>query len=220
MSEQILLKPNTFREKFENYWYHYKWHTIIGLFLLIMVLVGFTQCSTKENPDYKIMLCFDKYIPDGIVPEIETYFEQYAEDINGDGKVIVHVVDTSTGISGELQKSQSAKMMSELQLGEVMLFITDDVYFDRLNVEGREVFEATDYLPDKGGKAINLRDTNFSQVLNRIRPNFIAHDVYLSKRVVAGTSFDGNQKEMTAEQNSIVLMKKFIDGLNSAKTSE
>jgi hypothetical protein len=218
MAEKILIRPKTFKERLANFWYHYKWHTIIITFLLISMTVGFTQCATKENPDYKIMLCMDKYIPDGIVPAIETYFEQYADDINGDGKVIVHVVDASTGVTDELQRSQSSKLMGELQIGEVMLIMTDETYFKRL--DERDVFDTADYFPDKNGKAMNIRNTELAELLNTVSDKFISHDVYISKRMVAGTMFDGNEKSMTAEKNSIELLQRFMDAQQSVKAGE
>ena len=40
----------------DNYWYHYKWHTILIGFFAIVMIVCFVQCSTVE--DYDVTVCF------------------------------------------------------------------------------------------------------------------------------------------------------------------
>ena len=31
--------PTTVKEKAENFWYHYKWHSIVALFLVITLVI-------------------------------------------------------------------------------------------------------------------------------------------------------------------------------------
>ena len=40
----------------DNYWYHYKWHTILIGFFAFVMIVCFVQCSTTE--DYDVTVCF------------------------------------------------------------------------------------------------------------------------------------------------------------------
>ena len=40
----------------DNYWYHYKWHTIIIGFFLMVGIVCFVQCGTAEK--YDVVVCF------------------------------------------------------------------------------------------------------------------------------------------------------------------
>ena len=40
----------------DNYWYHYKWHTILIGFFAFVMIVCFVQCSTAE--DYDVTTCF------------------------------------------------------------------------------------------------------------------------------------------------------------------
>ena len=92
-----------------------------------------------------------------------------------------------------------------------MLFVVDSVYFDKLN--GMQVFEQRDEFPDRDGYGYNLRDTRLADALNAAYPNFISHDVYLAKRVVAGTSFEKLEKSVRSEKESLALMKKLLASL-------
>lgn len=206
-------KPRTFREKWENYWYHYKGRTLLIAFLA--VAFGFTlwQYLSREKPDYIVMMAFDKTVSSDIVDGVEEYLAPYGEDINGDGKVIVSVYDVSTSSNTEIQRSNATKIMAELQNGEIMLFLVDDVYFDKLH--GLEVFEQNERFPDRDGYAYCLRDTPLADALNEVQTNFISHNFYIAKRVVAGTSFEKVEKSVKSEQESLALLDRFLDAMES-----
>lgn len=42
-------------EKLENFWYHYKWHTIVGLFVIVALLLLTLQTCNKESYDAYIL---------------------------------------------------------------------------------------------------------------------------------------------------------------------
>ena len=42
-------------KKIENFWYHYKWHTLIALFLVVTVTVCSVQMFTREKYDVHIL---------------------------------------------------------------------------------------------------------------------------------------------------------------------
>lgn len=215
--------PLTFKERIVNFWYYYKWHTIIIAFIAFVLIFGFAQCATKENPDYTVITAFDKYIPLEVTSAIEGELEKYAEDINGDGKVIVHIYDVSTATDHDTQMAQSTKLMSELQRGEVMLLIVDDVYYDKLG--GLDVFEALpEYFPDKDNTALNLLDSDLTDIINEAyaplavanygkEVDFISGNYYIAKRVIAGTSYEKVEKSIMSEQNNLKMLRKFIDSL-------
>ena len=49
-TEGISIKDNKFLVWFDNYWYHYKWHTIAAIFIVIVLGVCIIQsCTTKKN---------------------------------------------------------------------------------------------------------------------------------------------------------------------------
>ena len=82
-----------FTAKLENFWYHYKWHSIVALFLIISILVCSLQMCAQETVDFHIMYASGTEISrkseDGDVPmynRVTAAFEKYVEDIDGDGK--------------------------------------------------------------------------------------------------------------------------------------
>ena len=203
--------PVTFREKWDNFWYYYKGRTLLIAFLVLVFGITGWQFFTRENPDYIVMLAMDKTVPADVTEALEDYLDDFGEDLNGDGKVAVQIYDVSSSNNTEIRQANATKMIAELQNGEVMLFVVDSVYFDKLN--GMQVFEQRDEFPDRDGYGYNLRDTRLADALNAAYPNFISHDVYLAKRVVAGTSFEKLEKSVRSEKESLALMEKLLASL-------
>ena len=48
--EEVKIK-SPFLEKLDNFWYHYKWHSLIALFLIVTVTVCSVQMCTREEYD-------------------------------------------------------------------------------------------------------------------------------------------------------------------------
>ncbi|MBR5314827.1 MAG: hypothetical protein IKU45_05400, partial [Clostridia bacterium] len=39
----------------DNFWYHYKWHVIIGLFVIVFLVVAIGQMIDKDKVDAYVM---------------------------------------------------------------------------------------------------------------------------------------------------------------------
>ena len=91
-------RPTTFLKWVENFWYHYKWHTIIGLFFAVLLTTMIVQLVQRESYDIRIVYSGDFVLSEGedatllsdfpaAMDKISKAFEQFIkEDINGDGK--------------------------------------------------------------------------------------------------------------------------------------
>ena len=55
-TEGIYIKENKFSAWFDNFWYHYKWHTIVSIFLVTVIGICTFQMCTKK--DYDIVLTY------------------------------------------------------------------------------------------------------------------------------------------------------------------
>ena len=93
--EKYEYKPVTAKEKLENFWFHYKWHTVAILLALVFLCISITQCTGRTNYDMEIVYFAYKPIQDARLEKITEYFENVAEDINGDGEVQVQIINCS-----------------------------------------------------------------------------------------------------------------------------
>lgn len=79
----------------DNYWYHYKWPTIIVSFFLIMGIVLTTQFITKVHYDLYIMYVGDASIPDMQYHDIINSLSSVSEDYNRDGEIRINFSRTA-----------------------------------------------------------------------------------------------------------------------------
>lgn len=89
----------TFRQKWENYWYHYKWTTFIAVFIVALIIIGIKSFTSKTNPDLYMVYLSNTIIQSDDINNIERAIAEDAnlDDIDGDGKSIAyleHLVST------------------------------------------------------------------------------------------------------------------------------
>ncbi len=122
--------PKTFKEKWDNYWYHYKWLTlgcVAGAVVLVILVV---QMLTVDRPDYTLMLVTNKaYMPQQI-QALEQWVAQYGEDVDGDGEVEVEILECYLNkADNQTYYANSQMMQVHLMAGDVMLYAYEpDLY--------------------------------------------------------------------------------------------
>ena len=86
--------------RLENFWYHYKWHTIAAVFALFVIIVCTVQCATGTKYDIQVLYAgehmFGRTSPDGTYPEymnMVSTLTDFAEDYDGNGETNVTFLD-------------------------------------------------------------------------------------------------------------------------------
>lgn len=196
-------KPQTPKSKWENFWYYYKWYVVAGMFILLVVLFTVYDFRSRENPDYEIGLITQQAYPDDIIAALEAQITQYGTDLNGDGKVLVHVNPYVVGDTGlgdpNVEMAGYAKITADLSNATSMIFITDSASFAK-EQEAFHIFSYLDgSLPAEGAKdydrmRIALKDCS---VLSEIKTTFehekmqsAFNDLSISMRAFKGTQLE------------------------------
>ena len=83
-----------FRERAANFWYYYKWHSIVALILVFAVAVCTLQMCQNTEPDIYVMYAggksFLKKNADADTPPIltaQSSLRRFVKDYNGDGSI-------------------------------------------------------------------------------------------------------------------------------------
>jgi len=104
-------KPRTLGEWFENFWYHYKWHTVVGVVVVALAAVLIGQLMNKEEYDVGIIYAgghsFSRLSSDGELPPYNVALQSLSkvgEDFDGDGNVNVVLKDHYVLTEGEISK--------------------------------------------------------------------------------------------------------------------
>lgn len=86
--------PRDFNEKVENFWYHYKWHTIAAIVALFVIIISTVQMCSKESYDTYILYAgtyeIKRTSSDGDVSEyqkVRSAFKNVCEDFDNDKNV-------------------------------------------------------------------------------------------------------------------------------------
>ena len=77
----------------DNFWYHYKWHTIIGAVFAVFLAVCIGQMASKDKIDSYIMYAGPIALTAQEIEDIEGAFETVVRDYNGDGSMDLLVID-------------------------------------------------------------------------------------------------------------------------------
>ena len=185
--EKTGTKNLTFKEKAENYWYHYKWHTLVGIFFLVVAIMIVSSVLDKEEPDVLMYYGGPAYFSDGAIGSIEEAFQQVmTEDANGDGKKMAQLIVT-TVLSGDQVATKvmdareegdiifmgdlgaaNNEYNQEILYGQGILCILDQAHYE----ESKERFQrfdaviSKDLIPEdtfSDGKGVYLKDTAFGK---------------------------------------------------------
>ncbi|MFA5659161.1 MAG: hypothetical protein WC900_07740 [Oscillospiraceae bacterium] len=155
----VYAKP-TGKKAIENFFYHYKWHFIAITFMTVFVTLFIVDMLTKVDPDIRVI-----YLPcnelNNHLDKLEDYFEEIADDINGDGKVYVEIIAIPVGVENYNPLNDVAnqtKLAAESQSGATMIYISDEKSDDAFSPKGiymtaerlEEVFTVNEGIVDQG----------------------------------------------------------------------
>ena len=158
-------------KKLENFWYHYKWHTIVAVFLVAVGIFSMCQLISSPDYDYQIMLYTSRSDTTALSTALQQELSKIGDDLNSDGKVTVQIMNVSYGEMDQNQSfinSQAQALRGELLSNRCFLIITDDDRFKQLSEEG--YFEPLE-LGSNDGKSYRIDDgSNFGKnILSRFQ---------------------------------------------------
>ncbi len=170
-----------FLKKLDNYWYHYKWHSIIALFLVVVILICSLQMCGKDEYDYEVLYAGPHSLNDKqTILDIEAAFADLGDDRTKDKKVSVNLVSywvdetistdeeqyagmTPSDISYSLNHSlkNQENYLDEVQAGNLTVFLISPHLFHMVNKENGFV-NITEFYPEfaAAGDDVFARDEN------------------------------------------------------------
>ena len=155
-------KPQTVRlslgEWIENVWYRSKWLIIFVAVMAVAVGYIIYDTATRQNPDITVLAVSSDSGLYARTVELESFFERYCPDLNGDGEVDVLVYYISTDYSdATMASSYQAQLMTQLQLGDNMIIISD----------GTTDFEVHDFTGELEGECVTDKGIRLSCPLTK-----------------------------------------------------
>lgn len=126
--------------KLSNFWYFYKWQTIVGVILVIGVIISLLQLADNTTPDAAVMYVGPSYLT---VTDKETIAEsarKYMTDYNGDGEKVLTLLDINVATAGgelaayanQINAEAQKRFTTEVVAGDSMIYILEKSFYDIL----------------------------------------------------------------------------------------
>lgn len=218
MSEEKNTEKKQFKSKWDNYWYYYKIHTWIGIFVVFVLAVTITQCVQTVKPDVYIDLVTSVPVTDSSIA-LDGVFDDVLTDVNEDEKKHINIstLYLNEEMKSEQDMAMQQKMMLELAAGDVTLFIFDKTNLDRYITQDAysPLSDFIDLAPYQGmdGKlierdgvpyAISLKGSKKLQELG-----FATDDLYGAFRFVPEKAAK-DEKKMMEYQNAAAILTELL----------
>ncbi len=120
-------------EKFQNWFDYNKWYLLVGAIVLYVAgsmlwnVLGIGQ----TKPDYSIAYVGSRQLPQDCVDALENALAQLGQDVNGDGRVKVQLVQYVSPQSADTENMMYAyatemKILANITQGESYFFLVED----------------------------------------------------------------------------------------------
>ena len=142
LEKEEVLVPKTFKQKWKNYWYHYKGTTWLTVFISVLVVWFIHDMFFSPKPDLSIGIATYtgvSYFTDDISEDLGAY----AGDYNEDGQVLISASESYFNMEdAEMVSAYYQKFIAEISGGSELVFILDDFTYDVVldNTEGESMF--------------------------------------------------------------------------------
>lgn len=208
----------TGKEKVANFWYHNKFMILFFGFIIVVILFITISEFLRVRPDLTVMMIADNGLQYR-QEELEHFFEKYTDDLNGDGKIKVSVMNIPLNrnkLSDQLQQANQTKFMAQIQIPDIIMVITDS------NIEKQlaEVFkkDISADLPDNKYIDEMGLSLNFGFLAEDLKYENMPYDIHLSMREPTDTFRDDKATMQKNYDEAFKVFKRIADDL--AKRAE
>ncbi len=181
------------RERAANFWYHNKIWILFAVFIIGVVTFITVDEITRVRADINVMMIANN----GLAfrqDELESFFEKYCDDLNGDGKVKVSVMIMPLDPDSKDYQSQQgyqAKFIAQIQMPDDILVITDSNtepdFMGMFKNDLSKDFPGNKYIEEEG------LSWNMKLLADELKYENMPKDVHLSMRApvkTLGASFE------------------------------
>ncbi len=220
-------KFSDLKKWFENFWYHYKAHTIIGAVALVTLVICITQIATREEADFHLLYAGPQNIAYRDKSYMQDAIEAVADDYNSDGEVVAAFSDivmlspeerevaaeNGAVFDNEFIMSSLNEFDQHIMNGETVICLLSPYMYARVPEGGfLPLADVLDEVPEGtyDEYAIYLSKTEFGQYFEGM--NDLPEDTLLCVRRLATTSiFTGKKKAEKAHAANARLFKKIVE---------
>lgn len=192
------------RKKIDNFWYYYKIHVLVVVFILFVASVFIKDIVTKVDYDYSVAFVTEEMMTNEEISSIQSVFEREAEDLNGDGEIHVEVqnytIPQGNSADPQLVAAGQTKLTVDIQEGTSMIFFLSPGCY--------ESYKDSGVLPADESEYIKFSDcTGYEEAGS---PKELG-DLMGALRLVEDTKLKKDQNKMDYYEANKELFEKFTE---------
>ena len=192
------------RKKIDNFWYYYKIHVLVVVFILFVASVFIKDIVTKVDYDYSVAFVTEEMMTNEEISSIQSVFEREAEDLNGDGEIHVEVqnytIPQGDSADPQLVAAGQTKLTVDIQEGTSMIFYLSPGCY--------ESYKDSGVLPADESEYIKFSDcTGYEEAGS---PKELG-DLMGALRLVEDTKLKKDQNKMDYYEANKELFEKFTE---------
>ena len=138
------------RKKIDNFWYYYKIHVLVVVFILFVAGVFIKDIVTKVDYDYSVAFVTEEMMTNEEISSIQSVFEREAEDLNGDGEIHVEVqnytIPQGDSADPQLVAAGQTKLTVDIQEGTSMIFFLSPGCYESYKDSGVLPADESEYI--------------------------------------------------------------------------
>lgn len=192
------------RKKIDNFWYYYKIHVLVVVFILFVASAFIKDIVTKVDYDYSVAFVTEEMMTNEEISSIQSVFEREAEDLNGDGEIHVKVqnytIPQGDSADPQLVAAGQTKLTVDIQEGTSMIFFLSPGCY--------ESYKDSGVLPADESEYIKFSDcTGYEEAGS---PKELG-DLMGALRLVEDTKLKKDQNKMDYYEANKELFEKFTE---------
>lgn len=138
------------RKKIDNFWYYYKIHVLVVVFILFVAGVFIKDIVTKVDYDYSVAFVTEEMMTDEEISSIQSVLEKEAEDLNGDGEIHVemqnYTIPQGDSADPQLVVAGQTKLTVDIQEGTSMIFFLSPGCYESYKDSGVLPADESEYI--------------------------------------------------------------------------
>ncbi|MGN0399629.1 MAG: hypothetical protein ACI4EO_05840 [Blautia sp.] len=200
------MKEDT-RKKMDNFWYYYKFHVLIGAFVLFMIIIFVRDMLEKVDYDYEVAFVTDYMMADEEISAFRQVLEKNAEDLNGDGEIHVAIMnytlpdENQEGYDIQAFMAGQTRFTVDIQEGTSMIFFISPVNYEKYKDMEILPLDEADYV--KISDCAGYTEAGSPETLK---------DMMGAMRRLDGTKLEENPEIMAYYDASRKLFDAFVSG--------
>lgn len=190
------------RKKIDNFWYYYKIHVLVVVFILFVAGVFIKDIVTKVDYDYSVAFVTEEMMTDEEISSIQSVLEKEAEDLNGDGEIHVEVqnytIPQGDSADPQLVAAGQTKLTVDIQDGTSMIFFLSPGCYESYKDSGVLPADESEYI--KFSDCTGYEESGSPKELG---------DLMGALRLVEDTKLKKDQSKMDYYETNKELFEKF-----------